>query len=194
MKKWVLISLLVVMVLVWITTSFIYHKQQSAWGGINIFVWATLISALVYWMLSRFEYFQDPWSNADTWMIWTLAGAFVLVLFLGIHFTEPIASENVGFSTGDTPYHYNYGGTRTGLWLAGFRSSGTNASNTSLGSLKIKSSGKDSGKALAVLAILAIVVLIIFGSAVFPHFWVVGLLIIISITLKFTIREFEVDP
>lgn len=165
-----------------------FNKWGAYWFGINIFVWAIILGIILYLVLGKFSFFSCPYNSVKQWLILVLAIAFILSIFLGIYFTEPIQPENSSINKNyNTNSGYDYHQSRSGIWWYSFYSGG-NIDGFNLST----ENNSDDGEAILYLFIIILVIILVIGSAFIPHFWILSLILIITVMIRLTVREHNV--
>lgn len=173
-----------------------FQKIDAMWGPVSVVLIGIIVAALVAFVLTRFEWYQEPYDSARTLLLGVLVVGFILTAFLGVYFTEPIESggtltQSQVDSRGRQAY--DYGASRTGHWyFLNFGGGTSSSSSSSSGSSSSKIDLDDGGEALAYLFIILLVVALVIASAIVPHFWIVALLTITVLMAMVAWRETKV--
>ena len=202
MKKWFLTFL----ALVFLGTACILFTSYDKWACEWIFfgwmhispIWTgAVIAALVVFGLHRIKWFTKKLEESPKTIVWTLVIGFVLSMFLGIYFTEPISDGKTAHQLAQeqsAKTEYVYTNTRAGYWYSStFIHTGGSSSGSGFSFPSSTSSSKDSGKAIAILFLVVVVILLVAGSAFLPHFWVAALIVLVFLMIDIAAREWDVE-
>jgi hypothetical protein len=180
-----------------------YEKYNASWGGVNIYLWAVVLSTAIAFVMNYVNYFiatqlGDSYSFdykrfvPGPFVYAFLAIACLLSVYLGATYTEP----SNDWSSGNTAsiahndryhhssfYHWYYTANNGDLGIG----SGSSSSSSS-------SSSDKAGEAYAIIALILLVVFILVLSAVVQHFWVIGSIAILLMMAQFLYRIWQDEP
>lgn len=166
-----------------------YHKWGATWLHVPVFVYG-FVGAIVVWIiLSNLQWFSYVRYGSSPWMMsMPLIGIF-LSIFLGIRFTEPKKEDAWQTTPAGQQYVYAYNRTPAGrVW---YNMRGADVGDVGdVGSVDV---GDDSGEAIAYVFIAVIILALLIGSAIFPHFWVFATITMLAIALRIITREREAE-
>jgi hypothetical protein len=200
-KRIIFLSVVGLALVTWIYLIWQYRKWDAQWGSINVLV-PTLLAALVLiWKINRLNWFHDRGTPTRLRFMIIPIIAFILCAGLGIYFTEPIESGgsvtrsgssvqsggSAKTETGRNPdYQYDYGRTRAGgyyLWSDLFELGG--------GAGDVAGGAGDLDEGCLVLLLVLLVIALIIGSVVIPHFWALATFLFLVIMAMVAYREWR---
>ncbi len=150
--------------------SLTYNKFSAKWFTgtrieVSVFNAAIVVSIIAVLSLTSTKWFRKR-KKPTEWATMLVLGAILfLSTFLGVFFTENSQSRGANTSS------YNYWETRTGYWLHTQW-----YGNPDYESTDVDSNSEDNGDWYIALGYIAILVL----SAVVPHFWFLGGIVIVN--------------
>jgi hypothetical protein len=170
------IVLSLVMVLA-ISANHLWTACFNIWG-LNVSVWigAFVVMAILGILVFFLDLYED---ETPDYFIAILIGAVLLCMLGGIYFTEP--QERTTTSVEDTAHPVYFRSSGAYYYLFGSSNSGGDGSSIHV------SSGSSKGKSYAIMIIL--VVLLVVGSFIIPHFWVSAALGVLFLLWIFTLKE-----
>jgi len=197
-KRVIFLSLTGLALIAWLYLIWEYRKWGARWGPINVMVPALIAAAVIAIWISRRNWFRER-GNPTRWrfMIIPVTG-FIVCAAAGIYFTEPIEVGGTVTRSGDrvendrstaavnrrSPnYQYDYGLTRASRF---YLASSLFDLGEGAGSV---ADDVDEGCLLFLLVILVIVLII--GSFVIPHFWALATFVLLVIMALITYREWR---
>jgi hypothetical protein len=160
-----------------------------------------LVAAILIWRITRLNWFHDRGTPTRLRFKILPIIAFILCAGLGIYFTEPLESGgsitrsgNPAQSGGPAPtgnrrsstYQYDCSRTRAGgsyLWSALFDLGG------GAGDVAVGAGDLDEG--CVILLLVALVVMLIVGSVLIPHFWALATFLLLVIMAMVAYREWR---
>jgi len=181
----------------WLYLIWEFHKWDAKWGSMHIGIPTLVAAAVIGGWLYRRDWYQDR-TNPTGWkfMIIPLIG-FLLAASLGIYYTEPIESGGVITRTGNSAasdtnaqsvsqrsaaYRYDYDRSRASdVYLF--------SSLFDLGELA--EGAGDMDESCLILLFIGLVILLIIGSAVVPHFWALSTFVLLVIMAMMAYREWR---
>lgn len=181
----------------WLYLFWEFHKWDAKWGSIHIGIPTLVATAVIGGWIYRRNWFQDR-TNPTGWkfMIIPLAG-FLLAASLGIYFTEPIerggtvthSRNSVGggantqtASQPSSDYQYDYSRSRA---------SDVYFFSSLLDLGELAEGAGDTDEFCLVFLLVGLVILLIIGSAVIPHFWALSTFVLLVVMAMFTYREWR---
>jgi hypothetical protein len=191
-------SLVVVSVsaVVWVYLAWEFHKWDAKWGPINVLIVALVAAALMGWWISRRAWYRDRSITTRWRLIIIPVAGFILCASGGIYFTEPIeaggavtrsdsrAGSAVLASAADrrsSDYRYNYNLSRASDYYLF-------SSILDLGG-GVDDVDVDEGCFVVLLVIL--VIALILGSVMIPHFWIGATFVLLVIMAMVANREWR---
>ena len=192
------LSLTSVVLIAWLYLIYEYRKWDAQWGCFNILVVSILVAIAQVWWISRRRWVSDL-NSPTQWrfMIIPMVG-FVLCASLGIYFTEPMeAGGSVtrydNRSSTDEPtlvvdrrspdYQYDYSGSRASRFY--LLSSAWDLVEG------VGYVGEDLDEAGLFILLVIIVIVLIFGSFLIPHFWTLATFMILVMMAIVTYKEWR---
>ena len=176
-----------------------YDEWGSTWGPFSVILIAAILSSVLFLFVRLTEWWTDhDWHTPNKVLIIPVVG-LIICMGLGIYMTEPI--EYGGLSAyqqenQQSPQTYDFSRTRIyPTYFYYFGSSSSSSSSATLGSSSVHvptCSGKGCSGYL-VLLLIALVIILIIGSAIIPHFWILAGIILLTIMVITTIRELRVQ-
>lgn len=180
----------------WLYLVWEFHKWDAKWGSIHIGIPTLVVAALIGGWIYRRDWYQDQ-TNPTGWkfMIIPLIG-FLLAASLGIYYTEPIEhggviTRNGNSAASDTnaqsvsqrssDHRYDYSRSRASdVYLF-----------SSLFDLGELAEGAGDSDEFCLVFLIGLVILLIIGSAVVPHFWALSTFVLLVIMAMMAYREWR---
>lgn len=196
-KRYIYAALLVAGTLIWTVFVWQYKKFDDSWLGVNIFIWALVLSAIIGFGFTRLRWWQERYGISNGWIYGILFIGLLICLIAGTYMTEPIYNQMSqaqldAYNRGE----YDYSTTRAGVWYFLYFGSG-NASTSNTSNTSDTSSGSsidiDDGEGLAILLLIIMVLVLIFASVLIPHAWVVAGAILLTLTALAVYRDFKAE-
>lgn len=188
---------------IWLTYHFIsaYGKWDASWGNWNVILVSLAVAAAAVVIILSTSWFHDQDYYSPIWVFLIPIGGICLCLWLGIYMTEPMelggptayqtATGNNTAQSQEEDFH------RSRAFLYFYSSPSTSASSSSSTSFSApKCSGKSCNGYLIVLLVILVLILVI-GSALIQHFWVLSCILLATIMVMIAVHELRVveyDP
>ncbi len=151
------------------------HKIEATWGGISVVVWALAVSGIVAFVFIKTRWFQDQRLATPFGAFLIPAIAIVLSLLLGLQ-TEDL--RNFGFNMQEQVAFNTYTPSSFNLFDLG-DASGFSFNCSDDGCVVL----------MLIVALIVIALILVAGSACIPQFWVVSVLVLLTIMMVITIHE-----
>ena len=160
---------------VWLVLYLYYDKFNAEWFGINVIYVSAMAAFLTGIVIVRFRWFQNRFLSTPMKMYIILIGGFLLSTFLGIYLTEPVSRVNM---SDEEVQFYQYSRSRAGgYYLYYFGDTVDLGANIAA---DVADTDLD-GEAVVILFLTVLVLVLIFASAVIPHFWVLAGVVLITV-------------
>ena len=162
-----------------------YGKWEAGWGNINVVAVAALVSAAAIVVAVRSVWFQRRTDCTPNWVFAIPLVGLILCASLGVYYTEPIElGGSSRLERADSGNEVNVQPVRTG----GFRL--FRGAADFIPDLSFPTCDDDDCVMIYLVIILIIVVIVaVAASAFIPHFWVVGVLLMITLMAVMAARE-----
>lgn len=195
MRKFIYLTVIGLLGLVYGYFFLAYQKFEAAWAGIPVWMLAIMIGAIVSALVASLRWVKEPSSETPGWLLVVPALGAALCIVLGLYFAEPDSRNQFtgGSAAGGGHVEYNYSQTRFGNWFIFHSGFGGGSSESSTSSGGSSSSSSKDGEGIAILIIVVLVLLVVILSAAVPHFWLVGALLCIGLALVLAYREWKYE-
>jgi hypothetical protein len=153
------------------------HKLDATWGGLSVVLCGLVLSIIVAVIFMNTDWFKDQQLPTPLGAFFIPVVAIVLSMLLGLQ-TEDL--RNLGFDLNEQVAFNTYQTTGFELFDVG-------------GLPDISFDCNDDGclVLMLIIALIVIALVLVAGSAAIPHFWVVSVMILLTIMLIITIHEFR---
>jgi hypothetical protein len=161
-----------------------YDKWETGWGSFHVVAVAVLVSAVAIVVAVRSVWFQRRTYCTANWVFAIPLAGFVLCATLGIYYAEPMERDRT------SRLEWEAGGSEV-AWQQP-RTSGFRLLRGVDIPLEIAFPDCDDDDcAVLYLALLLVIVVIVSvaASAFIPHFWVVGVLLMVTLMAMIAARE-----
>jgi hypothetical protein len=176
--------------IVWLYLVWEFHKWDAQWGCANVIIVGLAAAFGAGWLLLSTYWYHDHGQPTGRHLHALVVAGFIICAAAGIYFTEPIEHGGSVTRAGESPtaadrrsadYRYDYSRTRAADYYIF-------STLLDLGS-GVADIDDEAG---AVILIVLLVVALIFGSALVPHFWVAATLVLIVLMALFAYREWRI--
>jgi hypothetical protein len=162
-----------------------YDKWEAGWGIFNVVAVAALVSAVAVLVAVRSVWFQRRTYCTANWVFAIPLAGLVLCATLGLYYAEPIERGGTSRLEGEA------GGSEV-TWqpprVSGFRL--FRGAMDIVPDIPFPTCDDDDCAVLYLVFILIIVVIVsVAASAFIPHFWVVGVLLMVTLMAVIAARE-----
>lgn len=187
-RRWIVTSVSLAEMLIFGLVASYYAEWGSSWIHIPIGIWGVLIGSIGLFILWFFGSLRKKHIGNKILIITFFF--MPLSMLLGITFAEPRLAESssTGYSSDTYEYSNTYSGRMYYQYVYYGSTSSTTTSTTSTSSFP-----KLTKEEWEIVFYIGFVVIILFGSAVIPHFWVAAGLGALLILIAFVIVEFKAD-
>lgn len=169
--------------ILWIALVIIYHKFDSTWWGISIWWFAILLILGAIGIVAHYKQFNHQVATPK-FLLYGLLFYVFFSLVTGIVMTESSPGQ-----VQSGPSGYNYSHTHAGAIFTGI---GKNSSTEDSHSTENASGeGFHGGKGAGYLLIFLLILALLFASAIFPHFWVIGSLMVLILLSLLIFKEYR---
>jgi hypothetical protein len=157
------------------------HKFDAAWGGLPVYIVAFVVAAIGILIVVNTTWFQDQSLRTPLIVYLIPAAGLAISLLLGLGTENP---RSLSLDTTAEQVVYN---DFTPLAVDFIRvpfSSGVSMSCDGDGCLAV----------VLIVALVAITLVLVLGSAYIPHFWILSGVVLLSILVIITIHEIRLRP
>ena len=167
------------------------HKLEAMWGSIPVAIPTILAMIALAWFVPRTRWFKNHHKYTPMWVFLIPSAGLILTLGFGLSKTENLSV--IGAARQD-PVEYNISpSTQFFLWQA------ADVGGRGL-SVDIPSCDGDDCVVYLVIALVILVFILVVGSALIPHFWLlsgsllVGIMALIALHDLLVRRDIKNDP
>lgn len=181
--------MVVIIVMALLTFSFFvfrFHKVEASWGPIPVLVPTFIGMLALAWFIPHTGWFRDYHDRTPMWIFFVPTVGLVISLWLGLAKTE-----NMEVLRADPAQPVSYNTIQpTGVFLR------TAADVADFGvPLNIPDCDDDAcGYIYLVIGLIILVLILVVGSAVIPHFWILSCSLLLGIMVLITIHDLRLRP
>lgn len=160
---------------------FRFHKVEAAWGPVPVLIPTFIGMLALAWFIPRTGWFRDYSDHTPMWIFFIPTIGLIISLWLGLAKTE-----DMNVLRADPAQTVSYNAFHpTGLFL---QSAGDVAD---IGfSLSFSDCDGDAcGYIFLVIGLIILVFVLVVGSAMIPHFWILSCSLLLGIMLLITIHD-----
>ncbi len=181
--------MVVIITLALITFSFFvfrFHKVEASWGSVPVLVPTFIAMLALAWFIPRTRWFRDYRDHTPMWIFFVPTIGLIVSLWLGLAITEdPNTLRTV--PTAQVSYN-SY--QPTGIIVQSVGDMTDFGIPVGLSDCD----GDACGYIFLVIGLIVLVFILVVGSAVIPHFWILSCSIMIGIMLLITIHDLRLRP
>lgn len=167
-----------------------YHKMESTWFGIPIWIPSLLVAGVMAFIVSRTDWFSDAHFETPAWVFVVAISGFAIAMFLGIARTEDTRLLDMAYQPGNGQYNYyqfnNY-------YFSGDSGGQSSSVDFDMPECKGKSCEGYAYLICGVLFVVTVLILII-GSAFIPSFWLFSGTIFVGMMILITMNSLMYRP
>jgi hypothetical protein len=158
------------------------HKMEAMWGPIPVIFPTFIGMGLLAWFVPRTRWFQTP-VYTPMWIFLIPTIGFILTIGVGLGKTE-----NMGLMRASNQGIMEYNAIRsTGFILQDISSAGNWGFN-----LDIPDCDGDDCAVLLVIGLIILTLILVIGSAMIPHFWLLSGSILLGIMVLIAIHDLRI--
>ncbi len=165
---------------------FRFHKVEALWGPVPVIVPTFIGMLALAWLIPRTRWFREAYEHTPMWIFLVPTIGFILSLWLGLAKTE---NMNVLRVNPVEPVSYN---TYQPSWIV---LQGAGDIGDSIFSVELPSCDGDAcGYIFMVIALIILTLILVVGSAVIPHFWILSGSLLLGIMMLIAIHDLRLRP
>lgn len=166
--------------MVFVTLLSVYNKITASWGNVNVVVVGVLASIVFGAIILATEWSRDQDFRTPNWVYGITIAGIILSLVSGIYFAEP----DWRHANGDYRQEDTRGYVMYQSYHSTYISSGSGGGGSS-----VQCTGKSCGYAALAIILIIIILSIVIMSATIPHFWVAGVMVLLTVLILMWIQD-----
>jgi hypothetical protein len=180
-----MVVLLGIVLLVFSFFVFRFHKVEAMWGSIPVVITAFISMLALAWFIPRTRWFQHSHDHTPMGIFLIPLIGFIISLWRGL-----ARMENFGVfrATPTEPARYNTV-RASGILVQG----ASDAADMGL-SISLPRCDGDACAAYLVVGLIILVLILIVGSAVIPHFWLLSSSLLLGIMALIAFHDLRLRP